>query len=212
MTPDEWSILGAMQAWLVLSIAAALPLLWALTLILHFARPYVARRLDGTGGSRLSAEVTWLGYVLIRDGVMALTFALATIFILPGVYLTPGLDLPIGAPLSWLLLLWVFLIKLGGDADRRATPFRVVSLLLVVGAALTIVPEALGAQAVNASYYWDVAAGVGWIAPPMISALNPDAATTILAVTLVAAAVSVVFAFVWLVRRGERLAPSSARG
>ena len=33
--------------WLVLSIAAVLPILWAFTLALHFARPYVLRFLQG---------------------------------------------------------------------------------------------------------------------------------------------------------------------
>ena len=31
------------SGWLVLSIAAVLPILWAFTLAMHFARPYVLR-------------------------------------------------------------------------------------------------------------------------------------------------------------------------
>ena len=34
------------SGWLVLSIAAVLPILWAFTLVLHFARPYVVRFLQ----------------------------------------------------------------------------------------------------------------------------------------------------------------------
>ena len=31
------------QAWLVLSLSAILPMMWAFTLIMHFARPYMLR-------------------------------------------------------------------------------------------------------------------------------------------------------------------------
>ena len=34
------------SAWLVLSIAAILPILWAFAMIMHFARPYVIRMLQ----------------------------------------------------------------------------------------------------------------------------------------------------------------------
>jgi hypothetical protein len=44
------------QAWMVLSLAAVLPILWAWTLIMHFGRPYASA---GTcGGSPTCSSVT----------------------------------------------------------------------------------------------------------------------------------------------------------
>ena len=60
------------QAWLVLSLAAILPILWAFALIMHFGRPYVIRFLQ-TLTLRFGGDVWWLGYVLIRDGLMVIT-------------------------------------------------------------------------------------------------------------------------------------------
>ena len=53
-------------AWMVLSISAVLPILWAFTLVLHFARPYIVRFL-GTLTLRFGGDVWWLCYVLFRD-------------------------------------------------------------------------------------------------------------------------------------------------
>ena len=49
MTPDDLAaaFTSGGAEWLVLSIAAVLPILWAFTLALHFARPYVLRFLQG---------------------------------------------------------------------------------------------------------------------------------------------------------------------
>ena len=35
------------QYWMILSVAAILPILWSFTLALHFARPYILRYLQG---------------------------------------------------------------------------------------------------------------------------------------------------------------------
>ena len=62
------------ESWMVFSVAAALPILWAFALSMHFARPYVVRFL-GTQTLRFGADVWWLGYVLVRDAMLVLTGA-----------------------------------------------------------------------------------------------------------------------------------------
>ena len=61
--------------WLVLSIAAVLPILWAFTLALHFARPYVLRFLQRLT-LRFGGDVWWLSYVLFRDALLIITLCL----------------------------------------------------------------------------------------------------------------------------------------
>jgi len=59
----------ARSNWMLLSVAAVLPILWAFTLSLHFARPYVVRYLQ-TLTLRFGGDVWWLSYILIRDGLL----------------------------------------------------------------------------------------------------------------------------------------------
>ena len=114
-------------AWMVLSISAILPILWAFTLVLHFARPYIVRFL-GTLTLRFGGDVWWLGYVLFRDALMVLTLALSVIFLMPNLYI--GLGLPLTAPLATVVLFWALVVKLTGDADDDPRTFRWVSVLL----------------------------------------------------------------------------------
>jgi hypothetical protein len=205
MTPQQADMIWWAQSWLVLSIGAILPAVWALTLTLHFAAPAVMRHRAGLG-LRLGSDTTWLVYVIARDGAMLLTLALSAVYLFPNIYLSQFLDIPITAPVSALVLVWALLVKLMFDADESAAAFRAVSLLLLLGAILVIVPEALGVQAVQASVYWDQFAEMGWIVPPLIASLNPDAATTILGLTLAGLGLTAVFVFVWFLRKAEAVA------
>lgn len=137
------------KEWMVLTIAAFVPTLWGLTLIFHFARPYIVRVLRSLT-LRFGADVWWMSYVLIRDAVMMVTFALGTALLLPGLYLT--MSLPLFAPFASLLLFWVLVLKLFGEADDDARTFRTVSLLLVAGATLFFVPLFFGVEAVDQEY------------------------------------------------------------
>ena len=58
--------------WLVLSVAAVLPILWTFTLVMHFARPTVIRFLQSLT-LRFGGDVWWLSYVLIRDALLVIT-------------------------------------------------------------------------------------------------------------------------------------------
>jgi hypothetical protein len=134
------------QAWMVLSLSAVIPILWAWTLIMHFGRPYTLRFL-GTLTLRFGGDVWWLSYVLIRDGLMVITFALSTLFLMPNLYI--GLGLPLTAPLATVVLFWALVVKFLRDADDDPRAFQAVSLLLVLASVLYIVPQIYGLEAAD---------------------------------------------------------------
>ncbi len=186
MTPDQitQSFVNGGSGWMVLSLAAVLPILWAFTLIVHFSRPYVLRFLQGLT-LRFGGDVWWLSYVLMRDALMILTLALSVIFLMPNLYI--GLGLPITAPLATVVLFWAMVVKLTRDADDDPQAFRIVSVLLVIASALYIVPQIYGLEAASETDIWNTFGGLGWV-PGVLSAnqgwLNP-AAWPILIISLV---------------------------
>jgi hypothetical protein len=141
------------SGWMVLSLAAVLPILWAFTLSLHFARPYMVRFLQKLT-LRFGGDVWWLSYVLIRDGLLLITLGLSTIFLMPNLYLSTGL--PITAPLATVVLLWATTVKLIRDTDDDPRAFRLYSLLLVLASVLYIVPQVYGMEAADQAYLGDL--------------------------------------------------------
>lgn len=162
------------SGWLVLSVAAVLPILWAFTLVLHFARPYVLRFLRALT-LRFGGDVWWLSYVLFRDALLVMTLGLSMIFLMPNLYLKVGL--PITAPLATILLFWALAIKLIRDADDDPAAFRLVSILLVVASVLYIVPQVYGLEAADQEY-------LGSLPSTLISSENLDLARPILWISL----------------------------
>ena len=160
------------SGWLVLSLAAVLPILWAFAMIMHFARPYVLRFLQ-TLTLRFGGDVWWLSYVLVRDVLLLLTLALAMTFLMPNLYI--GLGLPLTAPLAAVVLFWALVVKLIRDADDDPGAFRLVSLLLVISSALYIVPQIYGLEAAD-QVDWLSRYGLGSV-PGALSAANPDEGT-----------------------------------
>lgn len=155
--------------WLVLSLAAILPILWAFAMTMHFARPYVLRFL-GTLTLRFGGDVWWLSYVLIRDALLTITLALSVIFLMPNLYI--GLGLPLTAPLATVVLLWALVVKLLGDADDDGRTFQIVSVLLVIASVLYIVPQIYGLESADQV---DALKGIGldWV-PGALSAVGSD--------------------------------------
>ncbi len=135
--------------WMVLSVAAILPILWAFAMTMHFARPYIMRFL-GTLTLRFGGDVWWLSYVLMRDGLLVITLGLSMLFLFPNLYLKLGL--PITSPLATVVLFWALVVKLLRDADEDPVAFRLVSLLLVVASVLYIVPQIYGMEAADQEY------------------------------------------------------------
>jgi len=139
-------------AWMVASVAAVLPILWAFTLSLHFARPYVLRFLQSLT-LRFGGDVWWLSYVLTRDALLVVTLVLSTIFLFPDVYLR-GDGLGITAPVATLFLMWAALVKLLGDPDDKASHFQLQSILLLIASVLYIVPQIYGMEAADQGLSW----------------------------------------------------------
>jgi hypothetical protein len=134
------------EAWLVLSLAAVLPMLWAFTLIMQFARPYMLRFLQGLT-LRFGGDVWWLAYVLVRDALLLVTFALSLQFLFPNLYI--GLGLPLTAPLATVVLFWALAVKFLTDSDDDPRAFRWVSILLFIASVLYIVPQIYGLEAAD---------------------------------------------------------------
>lgn len=212
MTPDQFdqALVTGGATWMVMSLAAVLPILWAFTLIMHFARPYVLRFLR-TLTLRFGGDVWWLSYILIRDALMILTLALSVIFLMPNLYI--GLGLPITAPLATVVLFWALTLKLIRDTDEDPRAFRWVSVLLVIASVLYIVPQLYGVEAGDQADIWNSLGGFGWV-PGVLTAssdgwLNP-AAWPILELSLALFAATGGFLFTRFVSRLGRPETSEA--
>ena len=103
MTGDDLAsaLTSGGSAWLVLSMAAILPILWSFAMVMHFARPYVIRFLQSLT-LRFGGDVWWLSYVLIRDALLTIVLAIGVIMLMPNLYI--GLGLPLTAPLAVVVL------------------------------------------------------------------------------------------------------------
>jgi hypothetical protein len=186
------------SGWLVLSVAAVLPILWAFALSMHFARPYVLRFLR-TLTLRFGGDVWWLSYVLIRDALLVVVLGLSLIMLFPNLYLKIGL--PITGPLAVVVLLWALSIKLIRDPDEDVGAFRIQSVLLVIASALYIVPQVYGMEAADQGYLGDLPSN-------LISTSNLPLARVILAVSFALVALTAAVLFVRFVVRLWRPAPA----
>ncbi|WP_144440554.1 hypothetical protein [Limnochorda pilosa] len=185
-------------AFLYITLAAMLPLLWVLALILHLSRPYLVRTIRKFT-LRFGADVWWLLYVMIRDAVMILTFAISVFFFFPD--RVAGLPLPVTAPLATIFLFWALLIKLTRDADDDAGAYRKVTYLLLVGATTYLVPFLFGVEASMEG--WEAARSA------MSSSQNPALSMPILYLSLVLLGATGAYIF-YFVARG--VARASGRG
>ena len=155
MKPDDIAnaitqalIQGGSQ-WMVSTIVAFLPALWTMTLFLHLGRPYVLRTLRRCG-LRLGADVWWMSYLLMRDAVLLLTFALSWIFFSPNIVANAAL--PITGPLAALCLLIALAVKLSRRVDDDVTAYRLATVFLVLGATLYYGPQVLAVEATSQGY------------------------------------------------------------
>jgi hypothetical protein len=160
--------------WMILSVAAVLPIIWAFTLSLHFSRPYVLRFLQKLT-LRFGGDVWWLSYALTRDALLVVTLCLSVVFLFPNVYLR-GDGLGITAPVAVLVLFWATLVKLLRDPDDSPSDFRLQSVLLLIASVLYIIPQVYGMEAADQ--------GLGAWSDNLISVNNLDLARPILWITL----------------------------
>lgn len=198
---QQAALVQGTQYWIVLSVAAVLPILWAFTLALHFARPYIIRYLGGLT-LRFGGDVWWLSYVLMRDGLLVVTFALSAVFLFPNVYMSADLGVPITAPLAALVLFWGLLAKLTGDSDDDPKTFRIVSVLLVIASMLYIIPQVYGVEAgdqVNSLN--SISTSLGGIPAALVSGSNPSLSYPILNLSLLGFAATGTVIFIWFMRK-----------
>jgi hypothetical protein len=197
---ESQALVQGTQYWMLLSVAAVLPILWSFTLALHFARPYIIRYLQGLT-LRFGGDVWWLSYILIRDGLLVVTFALSVIFLFPNVYMSADLGVPITAPVAALVLFWALLAKLTGDSDDDARTFRIVSVLLVIASMLYIIPQIYGVEAADQVDSWNAIAGLGGIPAALVSGSNPSLSYPILNISLLGFAATGGVIFMWFMRK-----------
>lgn len=134
---------------LVGSMVAALPLLWVATLVFYLMRPYAIRTLRKLS-MRFGADVFWLSYVLLRDGMLIATFATSLVFFYPN--LLHDSPIPVTAPLSAVFALWVLFVKMVRDPDESPRDYRLSASLLVLGSVLYLVPLTLGVEVGSQSH------------------------------------------------------------
>ncbi len=155
MKPDDVStaitqaLLQGGAQWMISSIVAFLPALWTMTLMLHLGRPYVLRILRRCG-LRLGADVWWMSYLLMRDALMLMTFALSWIFFQPNI--VASLALPITGSLAALLLLLALAVKLSRRVDDDIQAYRLATVFIVLGATLYYGPLVFAVESASQPY------------------------------------------------------------
>ncbi|HET7339064.1 MAG TPA: hypothetical protein VFK22_05910 [Candidatus Dormibacteraeota bacterium] len=180
MTPDQITqaivdaIIQGGRQWVVSTIAAMLPAMWAITVILHLARPYVFRTIKKLS-LRFGADVWWLSYVLIRDGMVLTTFALSLVFLFPNLDIT--IPLPLTAPLAGAVLFASLYVKLLYDSDDDLRIYRISTLLLAAGVALYLVPQIFAIESTSqgwlspVSQFLTTTTNTAWVGPIVITAM-----------------------------------------
>jgi len=161
-------LFGAGEAFVEGTIAAALVILWILSVALHLARPYMART-TGKFTLRLGADLWWIIYVALRDLILLQVFLGSFIFFYPDV--VKARELPITGGVAAVFAFAALLIKLMSKGDANLLGTRVQVILIGIGAALYITPFLFGVQAtmLNGSRLLPIADG-------LVSSSNPGVA------------------------------------
>lgn len=200
MKPDDIAnairdalIQGGAQ-WLIATIVAFLPVLWTMTLMLHLGRPYILRTLRRCG-LRLGADVWWMSYVLIRDGLLLMTFALSWIFFAPNLVANDAL--PITGPLAALCLLLTLAVKLSRRVDDDVAAYRLATSFLVLGATLYYGALVFAVEATSQAYL----AGFGQL---FTSNTNVPVALTIMGIAIGGVVLITGWLFVRVLRAADR--------
>src|SRR6266849_6532931 len=200
MKPDDVStaissaLLQGGAQWMVATIVAFLPALWTMTLILHLGRPYVLRTLRRCG-LRLGADIWWMSYLIIRDALLLITFALSFIFFNPN--LGVNLAFPITGPPAALCLLLALAVKLSRRVDDDVNAFRLATVFLVLGASLYYIPLVFSVEAASQDY-------LSWFVTNWTSNTNPIVALWIMWISLAGVAIVTAWLFVRLLVNANR--------
>jgi hypothetical protein len=190
MTPDDvtqaitQALVQGGATWLVATIVAFLPVLLTTTLMMHLGRPYVLRVLRRCG-LRLGADVWWMSYILARDALIVLTFALSWVFFQPNIVASD--PLPITGPIVALCLLLTLVVKMVRRVDDDIRAYRIATVFLVIGATLYYVPQVFAVEAASQEH-------LAWLSQHLVSNADPQLALTIMWASLA----GVVLIAIWL--------------
>ena len=182
------------SSWLIATIVAFLPALWTMTLMFHLGRPYVLRTLRRCG-LRLGADIWWMSYLIIRDALLLITFALSFIFFNPN--LVVNMAFPITAPLATLCLLLALAVKLSRRVDDDVNAYRLATVFLVLGASLYYIPLVFSVEAASQDY-------LSWFITNLTSNTNPVVALWIMWLSLAGVAIVTVWLFIRLLVNANR--------
>jgi hypothetical protein len=188
------SLVQGVSQWLISTIVAFLPVLWTMALMFHLGRPYILRTLR-RAGLRLGADVWWMSYLLIRDALLLITFALGWIFFNPNTVFNQAL--PITGPIAELCLLLALAVKLSRRVDDDINAYRLSTVFLVLGATLYYGPLVFAVEATSQTYL----AGFG---AAFTSNSNPTAALWIMWLSLLGVALVTGWLFVQAMMSASR--------
>ena len=182
------------QQWMVATIVAFLPILWTMTLMFHLGRPYVLRTLRRCG-LRLSADIWWMSYLIIRDALLLVTFGLSFIFFNPNLVAT--LPFPITGPIAALCLLLTLAVKLSRRVDDDVNAYRLATVFLVLGATIYYGPLVFAVEAASQDY-------LSGFATAFTSNTNPVVALWIMWISLAGVAVVTAWLFIRAIANANR--------
>jgi hypothetical protein len=185
------------------TLAAILPILWLAILGLHLGRPYILDMIDRFT-LRLGADLLWLVYVALRDLLIVSGVVISFMYFFPDVVSADAL--PLTGGLAAVMLFGVLLVKLMGDPDHNLRDFRLVTILLAIGAVFYFVPYVLGVQA-NAVF---TAEPYQSISNFLVTNTNPNWAVGIAYVSIVLLAIMGAIATLYALRTGGRAEVSGA--
>lgn len=124
------------SVWLESTIVVALAFVSAMAFSLQIARGYFVRVLNKFT-LRLGADIWWLAYVLIRDGLIFMSFIMGLLVFFPGTFLDYPMAVPF-MPISVVFFGAALVSKLYVDADDNRNAFRFVTILVFIGTLLWI--------------------------------------------------------------------------
>jgi hypothetical protein len=133
---SQTEAVSAGSVWLETTIAVALVFVSAMAFSLQIARGYFIRVLNKFT-LRLGADIWWLAYILIRDGLIFIAFIMGLLVFFPGTFLDYPMAVPF-MPLSVVIFGLALVTKLYFDADDNRRAFRFVTVLIFIGTLLWI--------------------------------------------------------------------------
>jgi hypothetical protein len=136
-----------------------------------------------------------MSYLLMRDAVLLITFALSWIFFAPNIVVNSAL--PITGPLAALCLLLALAVKLSRRADDDVTAYRWTTAFLVVGASLYYIVQVFAVEAASQTY-------LAWFANTFTSNTNPAAALIVMVISIVGVVVVAAWLFIRLLNSVNR--------